>query len=47
MLPRDEEETPLGSLSFDVARGSPSSWDAGSAAIFDAAEAASAAARSQ
>ena len=45
VLPRDEEEEPVGSLSWDVARGSPSSWEAGSAAIFDAAEAASAAAR--
>ena len=38
VLPRDEEEVPLGSLSWDVARGSPSTWEAGSAAIFDAAE---------
>jgi len=45
VLPRDEEVAPAGSLSWDKGRGSPSSWEAGSAAIFDAAEAASAAAK--
>ena len=39
MLGRNEEETPMGSLSWDVGRGSPASWDAGAAAIFEAKEA--------
>ena len=36
VLGRNEEETPMGSLSWDVGRGSPASWDAGAAAIYEA-----------
>lgn len=40
VLGRNEEEAPMGSLSWDVGRGSPASWDAGAAAIFEATKAA-------